>query len=144
MREANQAGVRGPSYEWNSGREEERVGFLRGAKIFPPTLPLDFHYGRDLLLALILTVGLNVLDSLFTMIILEEGGKEVNPIVRAAIAAWGDRFWIWKFALVSVNLVLLCLLSHMRIVRTVIFGICFIYIAVIMYQVALLQRIFIS
>lgn len=143
MREANQDGFQRPSFKWTSGREE-RVSFLRGANFFPQTLPLDFRYSRDLLLALILTVGLNVLDSLFTMIILEEGGREVNPIVRAAIAVWGDRFWIWKFALVSVNLVLLCLLSHMRIVRTVIFGICFVYIAVIMYQVALLQRIFVS
>ncbi len=137
MSEANQA-------KWNIGREEELLGFPRRGKFFPQTLPLDFQYSRDLLLALILTVGLNVLDSLFTMIILEEGGREVNPIVAAAMAAWGDRFWIWKFALVSVNLVLLCLLSHMRIVRTVIFGVCFVFIAVIMYQIALLQRIFVG
>jgi hypothetical protein len=67
------------------------------------------RYGPSLLFFLILIVGLNVLDSFFTMIILECGGWEVNPIARSAIEAYGDHFWVWKFMLVSFNLILLCL-----------------------------------
>ena len=66
---------------------------------------------------LILIVGLNILDSSFTMIILEFGGWEVNPIVRAAMDVYGDQFWVWKFLLVSFNLVLLCLHSRFRYVN---------------------------
>ncbi|MBP1712931.1 MAG: hypothetical protein H6Q43_1555 [Deltaproteobacteria bacterium] len=84
-------------------------------------------------------VGLNVLDSLFTMIILESGGWEVNPIVRSAIEVYGDKFWVWKFSIVSVNLILLCLHSRFRHVNKVIFGITILYLGIITYQVLLMK-----
>src|SRR5512147_3132035 len=61
------------------------------------------RYGARLFFFLILIVGLNILDSFFTMIILDCGGSEVNPIVRSAIEVYGDDFWVWKFLIVSVN-----------------------------------------
>jgi len=81
------------------------------------------RYGSGLLLILILIVGLNVLDILFTMMVLDNGGWEVNPVVRSVIQVYGDGFWIWKFAIVSVPLILLCLHSKFRMVLTIIFGI---------------------
>jgi hypothetical protein len=100
---------------------------------------LAVHYSPDLLIALTLILGLNVLDAMFTMIILDQGGREVNPLVQLAMDAWGDRFWIWKFIVVSSNIVLLCLCSHLKYVKASIFGICFIYAAVVMYQILLLN-----
>jgi hypothetical protein len=86
-----------------------------------------------------LIVGLNVLDSFFTMIILECGGWEVNPVVRSAIEVYGDQFWIWKFMLVSVNLILLCLHSRFRYVHRIISWITLLFLGVILYQIILLE-----
>jgi hypothetical protein len=100
---------------------------------------LKVQYPPDLLIAMTLIVGLNVIDALFTMIILEQGGKEGNPLVQLAMDAWGDHFWIWKFVMVSSNIVLLCLCSHMKYVKAMIFGVCCLYAAVVMYQLVLLN-----
>jgi hypothetical protein len=95
------------------------------------------RYSSGLLFLLVLAVGLSVLDAWFTMMILDEGGWEMNPIVRSAIQLYGDRFWIWKFAIISVTLILLCLHIKFRFVKPVILGICAINIIVILYQIFL-------
>jgi uncharacterized protein YaaW (UPF0174 family) len=82
-------------------------------------------------------VGLNILDSLFTVMILDLGGWEVNPIVRSIIELYGDRFWVWKFAIVSVSLILLSIHSKFRLVIPIILGISSISIIVILYQILL-------
>ena len=97
------------------------------------------RYSPGLLFFLILIVGLNVLDSFFTMIILECGGWEVNPIARSAIEAYGDHFWVWKFFLVSFNLVLLCLHSKFRYVNRIIRWIALLFLGVIFYEMILLK-----
>ena len=97
------------------------------------------RYGPRLLFFLILIVGLNILDSFFTMIILECGGREVNPIVRTAINVYGDHFWVWKFFLVSFNVVLLCLHSRFRYVHRIIGWIALLFLGVIIYEIFLLK-----
>ena len=97
------------------------------------------RYSPRLLFYIILIAGLNVLDSFSTMIILDCGGVEANPLVSSAIEVYGDRFWVWKFMVVSVNLILLCLHSRFRYVNRVIFGITLLFLGVILYQVILLR-----
>lgn len=97
------------------------------------------HYSSAMLFLLILVVGLNVLDSLFTMMILDFGGCEINPVVRSVIAVYGDRFWVWKFAIVSTSLILLCLRSNFRLVKFSILGISAIYTATVLYEIFLLS-----
>jgi len=97
------------------------------------------RYSPGLLFFLILIVGLNLLDSFFTMIILECGGWEVNPIARSAIEAYGDHFWVWKFMLVSFNLVLLCLHSRFRYVNRIIRWLALLFLGVIIYEIILLK-----
>lgn len=96
------------------------------------------RYGPGLLFLLVLIVGLNVLDALLTMMILNDGGGEMNPVVRSVIHLYGDKFWIWKFFTVSVPLILLCLHSKFRLVTPVLFGISAAYIAVVLFEVLLL------
>ena len=96
------------------------------------------RYGPGLFFLLILILGLNVLDAFLTMIILENGGEEANPIVRFAIQLLGDRFWVWKFLMVAVPLVLLCLHSKFRPVKPVLLGIGAIYMTVVLFQVFLI------
>ena len=52
------------------------------------------RYSSKLFFFLILIAGLNTLDAFLTMIILNHGGWEVNPIAPSVIALYGDKFWI--------------------------------------------------
>ncbi len=96
------------------------------------------RYGSGLFFLFILILGLNVLDALFTMKILKDGGWEINPVVRSVIQLYGDRFWVWKFAIVTFPLILLFLHSKFRLVKPIIFAISAVYISVVLYQVLLL------
>ncbi len=96
------------------------------------------RYGPGLLFLLVLVLGLNVLDAFLTLMILEDGGLEVNPVVCSVIQLYGDRFWVWKFVMVSVPLILLCLHSKFRLVIPVLLGITAIYMTVIFFQVWLI------
>ena len=95
------------------------------------------RYHLGLLILITLAVGLNVLDALFTMMILDDGGWEINPVVRSVIQLYGDRFWVWKFLIVSFPLTLLCLHSKFRLVIPIILGITAISVIVILYQIFL-------
>ncbi len=97
------------------------------------------HYPLEVLIALSLLMVLNILDYFFTVVILDQGGYEVNPIVHSAMAMWGDHFWIWKFGLISSCSILLCIFSNLRYVRGIIFSITSLYLAVIFYQITLLS-----
>jgi len=72
------------------------------------------------------------------MTILKDGGSEVNPVVRSVIQLYGDRFWLWKFFMVSAPLILLCLHSKFRLVIPALLGISAMYMIVILYQVVLI------
>jgi len=96
------------------------------------------RYGSGLLFLIVLIAGLNILDALFTMMILEDGGLEMNPLVRNAIQIYGDRFWIWKFVMVSVPLILLCLHNKFRLVKPAMVGISVVYMTVVLFQIFLI------
>jgi len=95
-------------------------------------------YSSALFAILVLLVGLNVLDSFFTMMILDGRGLEANPVVHSVMQLHGDGFWIWKFGLVSFCLILLCLHSQFRLVRGVIIVHSSIYLLTVIYQLFLL------
>jgi Domain of unknown function (DUF5658) len=99
------------------------------------------RYSSVLFFMLVLMMGLNILDSLFTMMILDSEGWEANPIVQSVIQLHGDRFWIWKFLLVSFCLVLLCLHSRFRLIKGVLLALSMIYLVIILYQLFLLIHI---
>jgi hypothetical protein len=98
------------------------------------------YYGSGLFFLLVSIIGLNILDALLTMTILEVTGSwEVNPIVRSVIQLYGDKFWIWKFAIVSFSLILLCLHSKFRRVKAIIVSVGFVYLTVVVYQMLLIR-----
>ena len=96
------------------------------------------RYSSALFFFLVLIVGLNIIDAFLTIMILDLNGWELNPIVCSVIDLYGENFWVWKFSIVSIALVLLCLHSKFRRVQSVIIGICFIYLVVIAYQIFLI------
>ncbi len=97
------------------------------------------RYSHILFFLLVLILGLNILDSLFTMMIIDLGGQEFNPLVRAFIELHGDMFWIWRFAIASIALTLLYLHRGFVFVRRVIIAIGLVYIVIVSYQMYLIS-----
>lgn len=95
------------------------------------------RYGSGLFFLIVLIAGLNLLDALFTMVILDDGGREINPIVRSLIQLYGNNFWVWKFGIVSASLILLCLHTKFRLATHAILGVGVIYATVILFQALL-------
>lgn len=97
------------------------------------------RYSAPMFFSLVLITGLNVLDSLFTMMILDQKGWEANPIVRAVMETHGDNFWIWKFGLVSFCLILLCVHSRYKLVKRMMVFLASVYLITVGYQIYLLH-----
>jgi hypothetical protein len=85
-----------------------------------------------------LILGLNILDSLFTMMLLDLGEQEFNPFVRSFIELHGDMFWIWRFVIVSVALILLYLHRGFIRVRRMIICVGLVYVVIMIYQMYLI------
>ena len=96
------------------------------------------RYGAHLLFVLTFITGLNLLDALFTMAVLDLGAIEINPVVVSVMNLCGDKFWIWKFGIVSFSIVLLCLHSQFRRVKCAIVSICLVYLAVVLYEIVMM------
>jgi predicted membrane protein len=116
--------VRGLRRSFRRKEEQKRGGYID-------------RYGSGLLFLIVLIVGFNVMDAWLTMIILKDGGWEINPVVSSVIQLYGDRFWIWKFAIVSVPLILLCLHSKFRLAVPAIWAISFFYMIAVLFQILL-------
>lgn len=99
------------------------------------------RYASSLFFFLVAIIGLNVLDAIFTMMILDLKGREANPVVRSVITIYGTKFWIWKFSIVSASLTLLCLHSTFRLVKEAIIAIGCLYVIVVAYQMFLLLHL---
>ena len=93
------------------------------------------HYSALLFFFLISAVALNILDAFITIMILDLGGWEVNPIVRSGIEVYGDKFWIWKFVIVSACVIFLCLHSKFRRAKLIIVSLNIYYILVVFFNV---------
>ena len=98
------------------------------------------RYGAGLLFVLVLVIVLNLLDAVCTIIILNKGGEEVNPVVGYFMHLSGNGFWVWKFIITSCSLLLLCVHSQFKRYKTVhaIIGASVIYTMVLLYQVHLI------
>jgi hypothetical protein len=96
------------------------------------------HYNGLLFFFLVSIVTLNILDAFLTVMILDLGGSEVNPIVRSAIEVYGDKFWVWKFIIGSACVVLLCLHSEFTKVKLIIVSLNILYIFIVIYNVLLI------
>ncbi len=99
------------------------------------------RYSSTIFFFLVLISALNIVDSLFTMMILDLKGREFNPIVQSAIDIYGSNFWIWKYWIVSLSCLLLCLHSRLKLVKGLIITLSSFYVAIVFYQIVLLTQI---
>ena len=92
------------------------------------------HYSPKLFFVPVIILGLNILDLIFTLIILDH---EFTPVASSVIDVYGDRFWVWKYGIVSACLLLLCLHSKFKRVETLILVTGSFYVGVVLYQLFL-------
>lgn len=100
------------------------------------------RYGLKLLCCLLLLAVMNVLDVFFTLTILHNGGREINPLFHWALSYFGNTAWRIKIAVVTIFSILLCLHSRFQLARVSIVILTVIYSGLIMYQVMLLRYIY--
>ena len=97
------------------------------------------RYGHRLFSVLLWIVVLNIFDALFTHMILDSGGTELNPVADWAITAFGNHFIVWKLAVIGCSLLLLCLHSNFRLAKAAIAMAVILYSGVVFYQVVLIS-----
>ena len=93
-----------------------------------------------MLAAGLIAIGLLcALDAVFTLIHLQKGGSEANPIMDALITAAGPRaFLVLKCIITNVGLIVLCLHKNFRYVRPVIAGLLLVYGVLLAYHMYLM------
>lgn len=111
-----------------------RAGDRRRGPIMSPYVD---RYGVGLGAALV-TVGiLCALDAVFTLLYLQKGGSEANPVM-AEVIEWGPRtFVLIKCGITNLGLIVLCLHKNFRYVGAVIASILGMYSALFLYHLYL-------
>jgi hypothetical protein len=94
-------------------------------------------YGSGLLIALMWIAVANVADSFFTLIHLQNGGSEVNPVADILLRAGLMKFVLLKSALVGVALLVLCMHKNFRVARIGLWAAAGAYTLLIAYHLAL-------
>ena len=90
----------------------------------------------------VLIMSLNIRDAFFTEFIIAHGGWEVNPIARAAIATFGDHFWLWKHGVVSLAVIMLSSHIHLRMARVCLAVAAFMYSGVTVWHLILIDSLY--
>jgi hypothetical protein len=98
------------------------------------------RYSPALFFFIVLILALNILDSFFTMMIMDLGGVELNPIISVIMKFHGYKFWIWKFVIVSICLVLLCFHRGFKLVRKIVILISSMYLLIVLYQILIVSH----
>ncbi len=92
------------------------------------------RYEPWLAAALVAIAALCAFDAVFTLLYIQKGGSEANPVM-AAVIEWGPRpFLIVKCLITNVGLVVLCLHKNFRYVKQVIGALLGVYGALLLYH----------
>ena len=95
------------------------------------------RYSPAMMAALVLIVGLCVLDALFTLLYIQRGGSELNPVMAAAIEVGVVPFLAVKNGLTILGILFLCVHKNFRFVRPLIAGVLLLYVALLAYHLYL-------
>ena len=79
----------------------------------------------------LLLVVLSVLDALFTMICLQQGGSELNPFMRLALSYGPETFLTTKMILTVIPAIVLVSLSRFRAANYGLYVVNLIYIGIL-------------
>ena len=92
------------------------------------------RYESWLVGALVAISALCAFDAVFTLLYIQKGGSEANPVM-AAVIEWGPRpFLILKCVVTNLGLAILCLHKNFRYVKSVICVLLAIYSLLLVYH----------
>jgi hypothetical protein len=149
------ASVRPPRLERRRGERRRRVlrallyGSFRPRRRGPRRASersfgaVDWHHPQWLAIAMLI-VALSALDALLTLVLLEHGAYETNPIMRPLVGGSGLVFALVKVGLTGLGVVLLTLLARLRAfgrvpVGALLYGLLAGYAVLIFYELGLLN-----
>lgn len=98
-------------YSFGNGR---RRAARRGHEVEGSFVDL---YSPPMLLAILWIALMNAADSFFTIVHLQNGGQEVNPIAGALLGTGRAQFVLIKSAIISLALLVLCLHKNFHLAR---------------------------
>ncbi len=94
-------------------------------------------YGSRLLVALMWVALANVADCFFTLVHLQNGGAEVNPVADLLLRTGLMKFVLLKSGLVTLALLILCLHKNLRVARMGLWAAAAAYAVLIVYHLVL-------
>lgn len=104
---------------------------------------LDYHPQYLLVISTII-LALSVIDGLLSVYLVNEGMRDINPLM--ALLANGDPvlFALGKIACTTIGIVALVLTAHMRVYRvlrasTILYFFLFSYLALVLYEIGLVR-----
>ena len=103
---------------------------------------VDWHHPWWLAVAVAI-MALSCADALLTLMLLNRGAREVNPMLVSLVRGSPVIFVLVKIALTGAGIVCLTLLARLRVfgwipVRLILYGVLLAYIGLIFYELALL------
>ncbi|MBL0714583.1 MAG: hypothetical protein JJV98_12870 [Desulfosarcina sp.] len=124
------------------GRREKMRRYEDRQKCFYFDRYHQFHFG-----VIVLILLLSVMDALLTIVLINHGADEVNPIMAYFLEAGPYTFLFVKYALTSVGLVVLLIsrnyfMNSIRItVGSIIYFILAAFVSVVSWQIFLIHRL---
>lgn len=94
-------------------------------------------YGTRLWLMVLWVALMNIADSFFTLVHLQNGGIEANPVAAALLETGRSGFVLWKCGLISLALVVLTVHKNFRIARAGLQLSAVVYTALCVYHLSL-------
>ena len=73
------------------------------------------YYSPKLFYAIVLVLMLSVVDALLTLLLVNEGAQELNPVMAYFLTFGPTNFLMVKYLITSVSVVIVVLLNHMVI-----------------------------
>jgi hypothetical protein len=95
------------------------------------------RYSPAMMIALVMILGLCILDALFTLLYIQRGGTELNPVMALALESGVMTFLTIKIGLTIAGILFLCLHKNFRLVRPLIGGVLVLYTLLLGYHLYL-------
>jgi len=96
-------------------------------------------YGTKLWLLIFWIAAMNVADSYFTLVHLQAGGIEVNPVADKMLLTGRTGFVLLKSGLIATALVVLCLHKNFWIAKVGLWGSAGVYTLLVLYHLSLFR-----
>ena len=94
-------------------------------------------YGSRLLLAILWVALMNSADSFFTIVHLQNGGQEANPVAGVLLLTGRVSFVLLKSAVISLALIVLCVHKNFHLARLGLWTAAVAYTCLLAYHIVL-------